>query len=70
VYRREFSIPAEAALRAGTYKIDALFPGINIRAVDETELAAHNFSSHQFSNLNTPEELTAAGGFPAVPAHR
>jgi molybdopterin-guanine dinucleotide biosynthesis protein A len=69
VYRRQFAIPAEAALRAGSYKIDSLFTGIKMRAVDEAELAAHNFSSHLFSNLNTPEELTAAGGLPAIPAH-
>jgi molybdenum cofactor guanylyltransferase len=69
VYRREFAVPAEAALRAGSYKIDLLFNRINMRAVDEAELAAHNFSAHLFSNLNTPEELTAAGGLPSGSAH-
>ncbi len=67
-YRREFAIPAEAALRAGHCKVDSLFAGIKVRAVSGAELAAHNFSSRLFSNLNTPEELTAAA-LPAVPAH-
>lgn len=66
VYRREFSHLAECALRAGNYKIDKLFSEIKVLAVDEDELASHGFSPPAFRNLNTPEELAAAGDSPAV----
>jgi len=66
VYRREFFHAAEAALRAGNYKIDRLFSKIRVLAVDERELAAFGFSPQAFRNLNTQEELIAAGGSPAV----
>jgi molybdopterin-guanine dinucleotide biosynthesis protein A len=62
VYRREFSNAAESALRAGNYKIDALFGKIKVLAVDEEELAALGFSPQTFCNLNTQEELRAADG--------
>jgi molybdenum cofactor guanylyltransferase len=62
VYRREFSHAAETALRAGNYKIDALFSKIKVLGVDEDELAALGFPPRAFRNLNTQEELIAAGG--------
>jgi molybdopterin-guanine dinucleotide biosynthesis protein A len=66
VYRREFVNPAENALRAGNYKIGALFGKIKVLAVEEYELAAHGFSPQAFCNLNTQEKLVAAGGSPTV----
>ncbi len=60
VYRREFADPAEQALRAGRYKIDALFQAARTQVIQEEELEAAGFSSKMFRNLNTPEELEAA----------
>jgi molybdopterin-guanine dinucleotide biosynthesis protein A len=62
VYRREFVHAVDSALRAGNYKIGALFSKIKVLAVVEGELAARGFSPRAFRNLNTPEELIAAGG--------
>jgi molybdenum cofactor guanylyltransferase len=65
VYRRDFSIAAELALRGGKYKIDAAFSSISVRVIDEGELAAAGFSEQNFFNVNTPQDLRAAkgGGF-------
>lgn len=60
VYRREFADAAEAALRAGNYKIDAVFASVRVLAVDEAELAEWGFSAQVFCNVNTPQELSAA----------
>jgi len=60
VYRPEFSIAAEQALRAGKYKIDAVFSGAPIRVIEEAELAAAGFSDRTFFNLNTPQDRLAA----------
>lgn len=60
VYRREFADAAEAALRAGNYKIDAVFASVRVLAVDEPELAECGFSAQVFCNVNTPQELSAA----------
>lgn len=60
VYRREFADAAEAALRAGNYKIDTVFSGVRVQAVDEAELAEWGFSAQVFCNVNTPQELSAA----------
>ncbi len=60
VYRRSFARPAEAALQAGKYKIDALFAEIGVRTIAEDELSAAGFSERNFVNVNTPEELMAA----------
>lgn len=62
VYRREFADPAEKALRAGRYKIDALFGDVRMGAVSEGELEAGGFPASLFRNLNTPEELATAKG--------
>ena len=58
--RKSFLPAAEAALRAGNYKIDALFSKIKVLAVEEGELAVRGFSPGAFRNLNTQEELIAA----------
>jgi len=60
VYRREFADAAEIALRAGRYKIDALFEPTRTQSITEQELESAGFSPKMFRNLNTPEELKAA----------
>jgi molybdopterin-guanine dinucleotide biosynthesis protein A len=60
VYRTEFLLPAEQALVTGRNKIDALFTGITLRALDQEELAQHHFSSEMFRNVNTPEDWKLA----------
>jgi len=61
IYRRAFADAAETALRAGRYKIDALFDESLIRPVGEEDLRRAGFSPEVFRNLNTPEELADAG---------
>jgi len=60
VYRRGFADPAEEALRAGRYKIDALFEAGRANVISEEELASAGFSAEMFRNLNTPVELAEA----------
>lgn len=60
VYRREFADAAERALRAGRYKIDALFQENRTLVISEDELQAEGFSPGVFRNLNTPDELASA----------
>ena len=60
VYRREFADAAEIALRAGRYRIDALFDQVQVQVVAEEALEAAGFSSNIFRNLNTKEDLEAA----------
>ena len=60
VYRRAFAFAAEEALRAGNYKIDAVFPEVTVRAVEEEELARAGFSEQLFFNVNTPGDLRTA----------
>jgi molybdenum cofactor guanylyltransferase len=62
VYRREFADVAEKALRAGRYKIDALFDQVRMQVIGEEELESAGFSSRMFDNVNTPEELAEAQG--------
>jgi molybdenum cofactor guanylyltransferase len=65
VYRTEFFAITEAALRAGRYKIDALFAAETARVIGEKELAAGGFSAGMFRNLNTPQDLAEAAGVAA-----
>jgi len=60
VYRPDFADVAEAALRAGKYKIDALFDSIRARVIEEEELMAAGFSERSFFNVNTPDDLRSA----------
>lgn len=60
VYRRPFADAAERSLRAGRYKIDALFVEVRLQVVTDEQLEAAGFSSAMFRNLNTPEELADA----------
>jgi molybdopterin-guanine dinucleotide biosynthesis protein A len=62
VYRREFADAAEAALRAGRYKIDVLFDAAETLAISEDELVTAGFSARDFCNLNTREDVEAARG--------
>jgi molybdopterin-guanine dinucleotide biosynthesis protein A len=62
VYRRDFSVAAEQALRAGKYKIDATFSSVSVRVIEEDELATAGFSEQSFFNLNTPQDRLAAEG--------
>ena len=57
VYRRSFADAAEDALRAGRYKIDALFALTNTQVIEEAQLEAAGFSPRVFRNLNSPEDL-------------
>ncbi|MGA7217292.1 MAG: molybdenum cofactor guanylyltransferase [Candidatus Sulfotelmatobacter sp.] len=57
IYRREFADTAEAALRAGRYRIDALFEVVPCLTITEQELEAAGFSVAIFCNLNTREDL-------------
>jgi molybdopterin-guanine dinucleotide biosynthesis protein A len=60
VYRRDFAAVAEQALRAGKYKVDAVFAGVSTCVIEASELAAAGFSERSFLNVNTPEERYAA----------
>ena len=66
VYRRDFSSVAEQALRAGKYKIDAVFSSLPVRVIEEGELAAAGFSERSFFNVNTPQDRLAAEGLADV----
>ncbi len=61
VYRRDFASIAETALRAGRYKIDALFADAGAQVIAGPELQSAGFSLDLFSNLNTPDDLAEAG---------
>jgi molybdopterin-guanine dinucleotide biosynthesis protein A len=60
VYRREFANVADLALRAGKYKIDAVFESLSIRIIEESELGKADFSERKFFNVNTPEDWRTA----------
>jgi molybdopterin-guanine dinucleotide biosynthesis protein A len=62
VYRREFLPISEAALKAGKYKIDPLFP-VGDTLVVEMESDAvkhHGFDLSMFDNINSPEDYERA----------
>jgi molybdenum cofactor guanylyltransferase len=60
VYRRDFTSIAERALRAGRYKIDALFVDAGAQVISDPELQSAGFSLDLFSNLNTADDLAEA----------
>ena len=62
VYRRAFADAAEQSLRAGRYKIDALFTPAITQAIEQEELESAGFSPSLFRNLNTPNDLSEASG--------
>ena len=59
IYRQEFALTAEEALRAGRNKIDPLFAKVKTRIIEEDEFTRECFSVRMFSNLNTPEDWKA-----------
>jgi molybdopterin-guanine dinucleotide biosynthesis protein A len=61
VYRPEFFHAAETALTAGQNKIGKLFEIVSTRVIEEDEMARSGFPPALFRNLNTTEELQAAG---------
>lgn len=56
VYRREFSVASERALREGKYKIDAAFSEVSLRVIEAAELETAGFSEREFFNVNTPKD--------------
>jgi molybdopterin-guanine dinucleotide biosynthesis protein A len=60
VYRGTFGVAAEKALRAGNYKIDAVFADVTVRVIEEDELARAGFSERMFFNVNTPDDFRTA----------
>ena len=61
VYRKAFADLAEPALQSGRNKIDLLFREVPVRVIEEDELEKAGFAPELFRNLNTPEDLRAAG---------
>jgi molybdenum cofactor guanylyltransferase len=59
IYRPEFAVVAENALRAGQNKIGRLFDQVPVRVIEEKELKDAGFSFNIFRNLNTPDDLQA-----------
>ena len=60
VYSRDFLPIAEAALKAGNYKIVPLFPKERTLIITETELRQFAWGPEIFDNLNTPEDFERA----------
>lgn len=60
VYRREFTVSAETALKQNKNKIDALFSEVRTCIIDEQELTAAGFRTKAFRNVNTPEDWEQA----------
>ena len=60
VYRKTFMEVAEIALKEGRYKIDALFPLVQTRIIEEAELRKLAFDPAMFENLNTRMEYERA----------
>jgi len=60
VYRKEFAMFAEKALRGDDYKIDHLFEQVETRLVTEAEIEKWGYTSQVFMNLNTPDDLRDA----------
>ncbi len=60
VFHRSFLPVAEAALKAGNYKVKAAFPKDRTLILREDELAQFALAVEMFENLNTPEDLERA----------
>jgi len=60
VYSRDFLPIAEAALKAGNYKIVPLFPREQTLIITEAELGQFALGPEMFDNLNTPEDFERA----------
>lgn len=64
VYRRQFLEPAEAALKAGRHKIDALFSSVETAFIDIQggEMKKRGFDASMFDNINSPDDYQRAAG--------
>jgi molybdopterin-guanine dinucleotide biosynthesis protein A len=60
IYRRKFRDLAEQSVRAGRYRIDALFDQKRTQVITGEQLLAAGFSADLFTNVNTPGDLAAA----------
>jgi len=60
IYRKAFMDTAEAGIKAGNLKIDALFPPADTLVITEAELILQRFDMTIFSNVNTPEDFERA----------
>jgi molybdopterin-guanine dinucleotide biosynthesis protein A len=67
VYRGGFLPVAEQALRAGKYKIDAVFSAVITNEITAEDLAPAGFSERMFFNVNTPGDRLAAEAKDACP---
>jgi molybdenum cofactor guanylyltransferase len=60
VFSREFLPLAEAALKAGKYKVEPTFPRERTLLIAEADLAGFELGAEMFDNLNTPEDFDRA----------
>lgn len=60
VFSRNFLPIAEAALKAGKYKLEPLFPPQHTLVLTEADLAQFANLAEMFQNLNTPQDLEHA----------
>jgi molybdopterin-guanine dinucleotide biosynthesis protein A len=60
VFRPGFLQIAEAALKAGKFKVEPLFPRDKTLILGEAELDQFALAAEMFENLNTPEDLERA----------
>lgn len=61
VYRRETCISAiQSAIDANLWKVIAWFPAVKVRELSAAELVKLDPSGLAFSNVNSPDEFTAA----------
>ena len=60
VFSRSFLPIAEAALKAGNYKVEPLFPRDKTLVLAEAELNQFASAAEMFDNLNTPEDFERA----------
>lgn len=72
LYRRSCLGPMERALGAGRMRVISFFPEVRVLEVGEDELRGVDPALRGFTNLNTPEDLSAAAapGKPARPRDR
>jgi molybdopterin-guanine dinucleotide biosynthesis protein A len=62
VFHHSFLPIVEAALKAGRYKVEPLFPKDQTLILGEAELDQFALAAEMFENLNTPEDLERARG--------
>jgi molybdopterin-guanine dinucleotide biosynthesis protein A len=60
VYRRSFAEVAERSLRAGRFRIDALFREVDAQILEPQEMARNDFREEMFRNLNTEQDWEEA----------